>query len=580
MAKSEKTEDGDRGISGRSTDSGISTGEAQVARNAGAAEIGKVESARTQKSDGSLRNYAGLADQEESIEICYDGKSASRATKLSERQLLSQAKNNALEEQSKTVEELQTAARINPALDPVLALRQHAETLAPGPQKDTFKMLAKEQAAEILLQGMREKTFQAVEQPVILQARDSVGAPLYGKAEYQENEWQVIKNLPPNYLKELAIAFEAGSKAGQASIHETSDEIIRRTGQSYIDTAVSTAKLPLDLLVAGGKAVWGLLEYDRDLLANPGRARETAGAAGEQVGLAMMAGIKLSVGAHAYGQELTQTGDYGRPFRTIGTALDAWYDRQSPADQMAIMGEICAGFGLGAGAAEVNNLRKPGAFIAFLNEAAEVVPRNPEAEHRAVESIRRLMQQFSREPLKEAAGLGAIEKAGDVVKEAQEKGIADHIMAMAKFFEFGSKESISAEKLAAKHHITKKELLKMTEKELEKHGVERIEKSYDLLFFSKYPHLKGMDLQVHHALPQKLLDRFAGLFKAKEVNSIEYLRGIPNNAIKDGEPVHKLISERWRKFLPNGRTVTREQIIEEVRAIDKEFGQYFVPPVK
>lgn len=118
----------------------------------------------------------------------------------------------------------------------------------------------------------------------------------------------------------------------------------------------------------------------------------------------------------------------------------------------------------------------------------------------------------------------------------------------------------------------------MTEEQLEAHGFESIQKRYDQLFFDKYPHLKGTGLEVHHALPQKLLDKFIGLFKAKEVNSVEYLRGIPKDAMKDGERVHDLITARWERLLVPGSKLTRQQVLVELKAIDKEFGQYFKPP--
>lgn len=211
----------------------------------------------------------------------------------------------------------------------------------------------------------------------------------------------------------------------------------------------------------------------------------------------------------------------------------------------------------------------------FLKEGLESLPKNPEAERKAIEAISKLFRRA--EPVADT-GTGVIVHAGDAVREAQEKGLGDHIMAMVQYFEHGNKKPISAEKAAEKAKVTKKELRQMTEDQLEAHGLESIQKSYDRLFFSKYPHLKDTGVVVHHALPQKLLDKHAGLFKAKEVNSIEYLRGVPLDATIDGKWVHDIITARWERFLPNGKAVTRQQVLDELQAIDKDFGRFFVPP--
>lgn len=113
--------------------------------------------------------------------------------------------------------------------------------------------------------------------------RDQHGSELPSKHEHA-NEWHALKSIPPDRLRDLAKAFEAGSRAGQESIKETSDEICRRTGQAYLDTAVDVVKLPFDVVFGGLKGLWTLLEYDRDLIFAPERARDKAGRAGEEQG--------------------------------------------------------------------------------------------------------------------------------------------------------------------------------------------------------------------------------------------------------------------------------------------------------
>jgi hypothetical protein len=296
-------------------------------------------------------------------------------------------------------------------------------------------------------------------------------------------------------VKKLAKAMEAVGPAAEESIRQTTQEILVRTGESSRDT-----------MLAGINLVVGLLKYDHDLLFNPEQARKDASKAGEALGLLLLAGAQISVGISMTAEEARQSGDYSLPLTRTAQALNNWYDKQTPADQMAIASEICTGFGISAFSAEANKLKKPGAFMEFLKEGISVLPRNPEAERKALEALTGVLK--GREPLKEVAGIGAVGKAGEVVEEAQEKGLGDHIMAMVRYFEHGKKKSVTGDYAADKAKVTKKELHLMTDEELAAHGLERIQKAYDLLFYDKYPHLRKLksEMQVHHALPQDLLE--------------------------------------------------------------------------
>lgn len=103
----------------------------------------------------------------------------------------------------------------------------------------------------------------------------------------------------------------------------------------------------------------------------------------------------MSASVAAYGHELKQHGDYGRPFRDISNGLNSWYDGLNPADQMEISARICAGFAVNSASKLAHNLIKPGAFIEFLNEAANSLPKNPAAERRAIEAVRDVVQCFT-----------------------------------------------------------------------------------------------------------------------------------------------------------------------------------------
>ncbi len=544
--------------------------EAQQARNATADQIESFNAANPDRSDGSAtpKNRAAslqalIEQQGKSIEL-FDGEQII-AARVIERSRPAATAKETVEQQSKTIEELTEIAKHNPVFQPILGLRQHAEKLPPGEEKDRFIRLAKEQATDT-----RAQFSQADSQS---EDQESCGShvfesPLKGHLSYPEQEIAGVRQLTPQDLKMIARAFEAGPEAAKESLKQTSEEIVRRTGEASRDT-----------LLAGIKAVWTVLEYDRDLLFNPAEARKKAAEAGEAAAVLLVAGVQLTAGGIGYADRARQTGDYSLPLKNISEGLNRWYEKQSPADQMAIAAELGSGFGLASGAVEANKLRKPGALIAFLKEGLDALPRNPEAERRAIHAISNLFRRA--EPLADT-GVAVAEKASDVVKDAHDKGLGDHVMGMVKYFEEGKKKTISAEKAAEKAKVTKKELHQMTDEQLAAHGLERIQKAYDLLFYSKFPHLRKFksEMQVHHALPQDLLEEHIGLFKAREINNVRFLSGIPNEARIDGERVHQLITNSWSKFLLQNTNPTREQVMQHMRKLDKDYGRYFVPPVR
>ncbi|MEZ4536956.1 MAG: hypothetical protein R3D26_18465 [Cyanobacteriota/Melainabacteria group bacterium] len=214
------------------------------------------------------------------------------------------------------------------------------------------------------------------------------------RQDYQnsyQNEWQAFTELPPDYQRKVIEIFQNGSNVGQQAIHETADDILQKTAQGYIDAV----KVPLDIVVMAGKGLLSVLEFERDLIFNPEQAQQNAAVAGEHIGKALVAGVKLWTGFSGYAADVQQNGDYGRPFQDLGNALNKWYDGLTPGDQMGTMANISAGFGIGAAAGQFKNLAKPGAFAQFLEEAASAVPKNPEAQAKAAETIRKLIETMS-----------------------------------------------------------------------------------------------------------------------------------------------------------------------------------------
>ncbi len=100
---------------------------------------------------------------------------------------------------------------------------------------------------------------------------------------------------------------------------------------------------------------------------------------------------------------------------------------------------------------------------------------------------------------------------------------------------------------------------------------------YRVTFFAAHPELKGQ-VVVHHAVEQQVLTRYPGLFTESEINSIGNLRGVPTDINSN---LHlSQIRRAWNQFYRSNSNPTREQILQQARQIDSQFGSKFRPPVK
>jgi len=111
-------------------------------------------------------------------------------------------------------------------------------------------------------------------------------------------------------------------------------------------------------------------------------------------------------------------------------------------------------------------------------------------------------------------------------------------------------------------------------------------------FDDAFPDVR-VDMEVHHAFPQELLDNFPDLgFDPKEIHSLENLRGIPNsvkwplNAPPETPTIrlHSHITNEWKKFFDPFKMSVTSPTFEQIQAfalqIDNLSGQYFKPPIR
>jgi hypothetical protein len=104
-----------------------------------------------------------------------------------------------------------------------------------------------------------------------------------------------------------------------------------------------------------------------------------------------------------------------------------------------------------------------------------------------------------------------------------------------------------------------------------------ISTNYRNTFFSRNSTLNAGDYVVHHAVEQKVFDKYPGLFTKEEINSIENLRGIRKEF--DINLHQKVIKGEWSDFYRSHPTATRQQIIDKVTEIDRKYGHLFEPPI-
>lgn len=103
---------------------------------------------------------------------------------------------------------------------------------------------------------------------------------------------------------------------------------------------------------------------------------------------------------------------------------------------------------------------------------------------------------------------------------------------------------------------------------------------YKATFFKANPATKG-DVVVHHAVEQQVLERYPGVVTKSEMNSLENLRGIPNELNSD---LHlSKIRVEWNRFYKpfdaTGTVPSKAQLLQKATEIDAKYGHLFNPPL-
>ena len=220
MSDAKASEKGDR--QDRAPDQ-VRAPDAQEARVAGAGDMASIEKQRTNASDGSLRKFSSeqIAAQEHSIELVMPKKDGS--FELLAARVMTQESNKVAsdrppepkpprpsdwEDQMNTGAIISAEAKKNPAVEPVALLKNWAEKLPDGAEKQAYKQLAREQLSQVSPEAKQKLDAMDERRRLIAQSnQDEAGSfnikelreqALKGRVEEQkiipEKEWQVLKN--------------------------------------------------------------------------------------------------------------------------------------------------------------------------------------------------------------------------------------------------------------------------------------------------------------------------------------------------------------------------------------------------
>ena len=107
-------------------------------------------------------------------------------------------------------------------------------------------------------------------------------------------------------------------------------------------------------------------------------------------------------------------------------------------------------------------------------------------------------------------------------------------------------------------------------------------REYETAFYNANPELRGTNMRIHHAIPKALFVYFRGVIPIDELHALDNLRGIP---FEKNNKLHlSIINSKWNAFMRqyqrSGTRPTMEEIREQVRTIDRDHGQDFMPPYK
>ncbi len=304
-------------------------------------------------------------------------------------------------EQENTGSLIAKEAKKNPAAEPVNKLKQWADKLPDGPDKEHFEKLVRQQAASLspeLAARMKER-----------------GATHEGVPAGHPPDWmEAGRKLAALPFEKQAQIIGSGLMAGlEQYSHEQRERQLGAligTVQGVGDTAVNLAKVAdfCAYCIIGDKA----------------RAGKMGAEFGTSVGQSIISGVNIFEAAKEYGENIQKSGDIGKPIRdviAVGQILDREWSKLPPREQerqkYELIGQLVSDSFIGPpGAKAIGKATKFTEVLGCISKAA--------AEHggHTVDEIRKAVGKIS-DVVKDLMAPEFVMEGGVKIKASQlEKG--------------------------------------------------------------------------------------------------------------------------------------------------------------
>lgn len=632
MSDDEAKDTGDRLTSVEPPRPALNTADTQQARNASASELDAIKKANPDASDGSAtpRNRARaeiyavalMAGQDKSIEL-FDREPSGQEKLVAARVMQEVSRvlpaKESLEQQSKTVEELTRQAKDNPVFEPILALRKHADGMDPGEQKDMLVQLSKAQTdelKELFRQAEKQPADQAQQgkQITIDIAPDTTNATppkvdqeldnrqmyslgleqkeasifatgigyLEGYKKPEITEQVLFERVAALPLHHQALVLGAGIQAYKQELDHQRYRIavgqITGVGESVVGMAQGADSL--------GRSICEAAQFSRDIVENNPRAGDTAEKAGQSFGKLLVGSIRVfdaadhylgSVGAASY------EGDHTKAFRDIselGHQMNQKWQSMSPEEKSKLTTKLALeNLGPIAAAGAAHKLAKSMDVVGALQDLGKTASTFGGRERDKYQRfIGEIIEQCEPEAV---TNTGHRLKWRDVSKTA-EQAADENISRMSPYFEKGKKAAIEGgSKRAAELTGLPEEQIKRLVKE-DPRALERMtngqliymEKVYRETYLTAHPEYRNYHrpFEVHHRIPQDILEKYPNLFSHREIHDAQNLVGIPYDA-----KAHAPIKGMWKDFVQAHGKPSRQDIIDFANKIDGVNKRHYLP---
>lgn len=402
----------------------------------------------------------------------------------------------------------------------------------------------------------------------------------YKKPEITEQVlFERVAALP---LHHQALVLAAGIQAYRQEIDHQQYRIavghITGVGESVVGMAQGADSL--------GRSICEAAQFSRDIVENNPRAGDTAEAAGHSFGKLLVGGVRVFDAADHYLGSVgaaSSEGDHTKAFRDIselGHQMNQKWQSLSPEEKTRLTTKLALdNLGPIAAACAAHKLAKSMDVVGALQDLGKTASTFGGRERDKYQRfIGEVIEQCEPELVTNS---GHRVKWRDVSKTA-EQAADENISRMSPYFEKGKKAAIEGgSKRAAELTGLPEEQIKKLVKE-DPRALERMtngqliymEKVYRETYLTAHPEYRNYHkpFEVHHRIPQDILEKYPNLFSHREIHDAQNLVGISYDT-----KAHTPIKGIWKDFVQAHDKPSREDIIDFANKIDGVYKRHYLP---